>query len=319
MRVPSLSGNTRLGKDHKSVSGNTPEACDQVVKRTPTPRAEWPRSFSRLVIPLAVLFIAAGAGAQDGVHWYSSVEEASARAVLANRPILIEFWAEWCAPCKSMENEVYSTGSFQEAAKRFLPVKIDFDKKTALARKYNVEALPTIVFADSYGHELFRYDGYVDAKSLLALVNALPADVTEFNRLNVVLASDKNNFEALQAMGKSLRSAGLFRASSDYYAKAAQRPEAKAHPEKRETILNEIGLNFLEVQDSKLAAESFKKCLREFPNSPKKTQWTLDLCQAYAFGENEEREKARKLLRTFIRDHPSSPQSEQARKILSSF
>jgi thioredoxin-like negative regulator of GroEL len=231
---------------------------------------------------------------------------------------MIEFRADWCGPCKVMEKEVYSTGDFLKATERFLPVRIDFDKNTALARKYNVEALPMIVFADSYGNELFRYDGYLDAKSFLALVNALPANVTEFNRLNKILAADKNNFVALESMGKSLRTAGLFRASSEYYAKAAQRPEAKANPEKRATILNEIGLNFLEVQDSKLAAESFEKCLKEFPNSPKKTEWNLDLGQAYAFGEKKEKEKARKLLETFIRDHPSSPQSEQARKILSS-
>jgi thioredoxin-like negative regulator of GroEL len=296
------------------------------MKRMPTTGARRPWPFSLLVILAAILWMAAGANGQElavpqppvAVHWYSSVEEASALAVPANQPIMIDFWADWCGACKVMEKDVYATSDFLKATERFLPVKIHFDKKTALARKYNVDALPMIVFADSYGNELFRYDGYVDAKSLLALVNALPADVTEFNRLNKILAADRNNFEALESMGKSLRTAGLYRASSGFYAKAAQRPEAKAKPEKRETILNEIGLNFIEVQDSKLAAESFEKCLKEFPKSRKKTEWTLRLGQAYAFGEKREKEKARKLLETFMRDHPSSPQSEQARKILTS-
>jgi thioredoxin-like negative regulator of GroEL len=274
--------------------------------------------FSRLVIPFAVLWMAASASAQDAVQWYSSLEKASALAVPADRPIMIEFWADWCEACKAMEKDVYSTPDFLEATKRFLPVKIEFDKKTALARRYKVDNLPTIVFTDSYGNELFRYQGYVGAKSLLDLVNALPGNVREFNRLNKILAGDKNNFEALASMGKSLRAAGLLRASSDYYARALQRPEAKADPQTREVILYEIGKNFLEVQDSKLAAESFERCLKEFPNSPKKTEWMLDLAQAYAFGEKKEKEKARQILEMFIQDHPSFGESEQARRILSS-
>ena len=276
------------------------------------------RTATRLIGVAAVLSLAAGVWAADAVHWYTSVEEASASAVPANRPLMIDFWADWCKPCKVMEQEVYSTPDFRAATTRFLPVKIDFDKKTALARRYKVEALPTIVFADSYGNELFRYHGYVGAKPLLELVNALPGNVAEFNRLNQILAADKNNFEALESMAKSLKNAGLFRASSEYYAKAAQRPEAKADPGNRETILNEIGLNFLEVRDARLAAEAFERCLKEFPASPRTSEWTLDLGEAYSFGEKKEKEKARKLLQTFIQEHAASAESEQARKILNS-
>ena len=84
-------------------------------------------------------------------------------------------------------------------------------------------------------------------------------------------------------MGKSLRDAGLFRASNDYYAKAARRPE------RREAILPLIGLNFLEVQDSKLAADAFEKCLKEFPKSPRRPEWTLNLARALALGGRRKR------------------------------
>src|SRR5689334_7710677 len=169
------------------------------------------------ILPALLMITAAAHGADPEVHWYSTIEEASSRALPSNRPIMIDFWAAWCAPCKVMEKEVYSTAEFQQASERFLPVKIDFDRKTALARKYNVEALPTIVFADSYGNELFRYRGYVGAKTLLELVKALPGDDADFNRLNQILKRDAGNPEALQSMGKSPRDAGLFRASNDYY------------------------------------------------------------------------------------------------------
>jgi thioredoxin-like negative regulator of GroEL len=265
------------------------------------------RSFATLLLIAAIAH-----AAESEVHWYSTIEEASARAVPSNRPILIDFWAAWCAPCKVMEKEVYSTAEFQQATERFLPVKIDYDKKIALARKYKVEALPTIVFADSYGNELFRYRGYVGAKTLLELVKALPSDVTDFNRLNKILSRDADNADALESMGKSMRDAGLYRASNDYYAKAARRPE------KREAVLPIIGLNYLEVEDSKLAADTFEKCLKEFPASAQAPGWTVDLARAYALGGKKGKEKARKVLQAFLGEHPTAPQVEDARKLLAS-
>ena len=255
------------------------------------------------------MVVAAGYAAEPAVHWYSTIEEASARAVPSNRPIMIDFWAAWCAPCKVMEKEVYSTAEFQQATERFLPVKIDYDRKIALARKYKVDALPTIVFADSYGNELFRYHGYVGAKTLLELVKALPGDVADFNRLNQILQRDSGNVEALESMGKSLRDAGLFRASNDYYVKVAKRSE------KREEILTAMGLNFLEVQDSKLAAETFETCLKEFPASQQRAAWTLNLARAYSFGSSKAKKKARGVLDAFLRDNPTPGDAAEARKI----
>jgi tetratricopeptide (TPR) repeat protein len=159
---------------------------------------------------------------------------------------------------------------------------------------------------------LFRYRGYVGAKTLLELVKALPSDVADFNRLNQILSADANNVDALESMGKSLRAAGLFRASNDYYLKAARTPA------KREALLPVIGENFLEVQDSKLAAETFEKCLKEFPASPRRAEWTLNLARAYAFGGKKEKDKAKKLLQSFQRNNPQSALVSEALRLLGS-
>jgi thioredoxin-related protein len=275
-------------------------------------------AFMRLLILAVACCALGGIRAEEPIHWYLTVDEASAQAIPENRPMMIDFWATWCLPCEVMEQKVYSTAEFRKATQKFLLVRINYDKKTALARKYNVDTLPMIVFADSYGNELFRYQGYVGVAPLLALVDALPGDVTEFNRLGRILARDKNDFEALDAMGKRLKQAGLFRASSDYYARAAQEPEARSNPERLETIFNEVGLNFLAVRDGMLAAEWFDRCLRKFPASPRKVQWKLNLAQAYAFGEKKDKQKARRILETLIQADPAAPDSDKARRILAS-
>jgi thiol-disulfide isomerase/thioredoxin len=271
-------------------------------------------------ITLFIAWIAAAGlclpAAAAEVHWYTTIEEASSAALKTNKPIMIDFWAGWCSACKVMEKEVYTDRSFAEASDLFLLVRIDFDKKTALSRKYNVTALPTLVFTDSYGGELFRHFGFLGVGPLVALMRSLPGDVAEFNELNRILARDKNNFEALRSMGWKLRSASLFLASNDYYERALQRNEIKVNPAMREAIMSDIGSNSLEVKDGKHAAEVFEKCLKEFPNSQHKTEWTLGLGRAYALAEKKD--KARKLLDAFIRENAGSVELEKAKALLNS-
>jgi tetratricopeptide (TPR) repeat protein len=140
--------------------------------------------------------------------------------------------------------------------------------------------------------------------------------VSEFNRLNGVLAGDKNNFDALEGMGRNLRAAGLFRASNNYYAKALERAGARSNASRREAILTEMGMNALEVKETKQAAGIFEKCLKEFPASARKPAWMLGLGEAYATGEQKDKNKARKVLEAVIGENPSSEISSKARELL---
>src|SRR5947209_3471350 len=170
------------------------------------------------------------------IHWYSTLEEATSAAIKVNKPMFMDFWADWCEACKVMEKDLYRDEAFASVADRFVLVRIDFDKKTALARKYNVEALPTVVFTDSYGGEFIRHRGFLDVKPFVALMRALPSDVTESNAYSKILTQDKNNFEALRNMAMHLYDASLFLSSNEYYARALQRTQAKVNPAAKESL-----------------------------------------------------------------------------------
>ena len=252
----------------------------------------------------------------ESVRWYSNLEEASSAAQESNKPMMIDFWATWCAACKVMERDVYNDAKFLDAAPGFVEVRIDFDKKEAIARRYNVTELPTLIFTDSNGTELFRYSGFMGAKALAELMRSLPADVSAFNGLDRILARDKNNFDALASMGKDLRAAGLYLASNDYFRKALQTSEAKADLSARESMMMQMGANSLEVKDGKQAAETFEKCLKDFPTSQNQPDWVLELARAY--GMSNKKDKARKLLQEFIGQHPAGTESEKAKALLAS-
>ncbi len=250
----------------------------------------------------------------DSIHWYQNLDQASLLAQETNKPMMIDFWADWCAPCKIMEQKVYSNSDFARAAERFVAVRIDFDKEPAIDRRLNVDKLPVLLFTDSYGGELFRYTGIIDAKPLTDLLRSLPADVSRFNQLNRILAGDKNNFDALVNMGQELRNHELYLASNEFYIRALRTPKAKSDPPSTESVLTQVGSNYLAVKAGKQAVEAFEKYLKLFPNSPSRGKWTLGLAQGYIL--TAKKDKARELLQKFVREHSSSPDSEQARKML---
>lgn len=251
----------------------------------------------------------------ETIHWYKDLDQASSAAREANKPMLIDFWADWCAPCRVMEKEVYADPVVVElASKKFLPVQLDFDRQQNLARKYNIAGLPTIVFTDSSGGELVRHAGIIDAKTLAELLKALPGDVTEINRLRQVLAQDKDNFSALSGLANNLRAAGLFRSSNDYYTRALRTDAARRDLPLTEQLLTTMGQNLLELQESKEAVKVFERCLKEFPASGSKPVFLLGLGQAYALAN--EKAKARKPLATIVSQYPNSEAARKAAEIL---
>ncbi len=241
-------------------------------------------SVKRLTaLAVAGLIVAAPASAE--VRWFKTIEEGTAAAKEFNKPLLVDFWADWCAACNVMEKDVYPTAEFAAAAAPFVLVRVDADHRTDLAKKYNIGALPMLIVTDSYGGEIFRHSGFLDVRPFSALLKSLPHDVSVFNGLTRVLAINKDNFEALVEMGRTLRAASLYRTSNDYYARALQRREAKADRVKREVILANMGANYLEVKEGKRAAAVFQRCLKEFPASASRVQWTSDLAKARALEE----------------------------------
>jgi thioredoxin 1 len=74
-----------------------------------------------------------------------------------DKPVLIDFWAAWCGPCKMVAPEVEALVEIYEG--KAVVCKIDVDKQAEIATRFQVMSIPTLVFLKD-GKEVNRIVGY---------------------------------------------------------------------------------------------------------------------------------------------------------------
>lgn len=102
-----------------------------------------------------------------------SYKEAIAAAKAENKLVFIDFYTEWCGPCRMMANDVFpqkEVGDFMN--ERFVSVKIDAEKGEGveLANRYQVKAYPTFIGIDADEKEVMRLVGANSAEGFIAAV-----------------------------------------------------------------------------------------------------------------------------------------------------
>jgi thiol:disulfide interchange protein len=115
--------------------------------------------------------------AAAGLVSWRPLETASAAGRAAGKPLLYDFTAAWCAPCRRLDSEGWGDSRIARMVNEgFLPARV-VDRQTEdgrnlpaiseLQQRYRVNAFPTLIVADASGREIARSEGYAGKDQLV--------------------------------------------------------------------------------------------------------------------------------------------------------
>ena len=90
-----------------------------------------------------------------------SFEEALKMASSSNKVVMIDFYTTWCGPCKLLDKRTWTDESVRKwLREKTIALKIDAEEQVKLAKRYGVDAYPTLTFIKSDGTQMGRLVGY---------------------------------------------------------------------------------------------------------------------------------------------------------------
>jgi len=259
---------------------------------------------------------------KETLHWETDWNKALKEAAQSQRPVLMDFYTDWCPPCKKLAGSTFTDKTMIDYfyKENYVLIKVNPEKDRIAEEKFKVYSYPTLLIFNTAGVEIDRILGFRTAADLIKALEDIKKGIGTLEDLlrrleKVKDDRTKDSFELRwEVMSKYI-------ASADY-------PQALAHAEKiieldRDNSLKQASLALYQKGYIHYKWKKYKKALEiltgiceTYPNSDEAEEGYADAC-IYSKAM-EDPQFTKKLMKDFVKKFPKSKYTEPFRKIISS-
>lgn len=191
------------------------------------------------VLVLALL-LGGTPGPKQGVRWERNFERALKKAQAEGKPLMIDFWADWCGWCHRLDETTYRDPEVVRLAAGFVPVKVNAEGSKAdvgVALRYGVAQLPTIAFVSPSGRAILKLQGFQGPGQFPKTMETAREMASKLMGWEAELDKDPEDAEALLGLGIHLLDEGSYDESRDVLARARRADAARPVPDRKQARL----------------------------------------------------------------------------------